>query len=109
MDKVDYRRLPEIEQFVMRKIAISLIKSRKKKKDITQLLGVRPTPILEWVKKHKLNDSAGLKSKKRGVKSEDRKLLSDEQEKEVQKMIIDIMPDQLKLDYTLRTRRLLKN
>jgi len=66
-----------------------------------QLLGVMLTSISEWVKKHKVNGIAGLKSKKRGVKSEDRKLLSDKQEKEVKKMIIDIMPDQLKLDYTL--------
>ncbi len=108
MDKVDYRSLPETERFVMRKMAISLIKSGKKKKDVAQLLGVRPTSISEWVKKHKVNGIAGLKSKKRGVKSEDRKLLSDEQEKKVQKMIIDIMPDQLKLDYALWTRKAVK-
>ncbi len=108
MDKVDYRSLPETERFAMRKMAISLIKSGKKKKDVAQLLGVRPTSISEWVKKHKVNGIAGLKSKKRGVKSEDRKLLSDEQEKKVQKMIIDIMPDQLKLDYALWTRKAVK-
>lgn len=108
MDKVDYRSLPEIERFIMRKMAISLIKSGKKKKEVAQLLGVRPTSISEWVKKHKVNGIAGLKSKKRGVKSEDKKLLSDEQEKEVQKMIIDIMPDQLKLDYALWTRKAVK-
>ena len=108
MDKVDYRSLPEIERFIMRKMAISLIKSGKKKKDVARLLGVRPTSISEWVKKHKVDGIAGLKSKKRGVKSEDKKLLSDEQEKEVQKMIIDIMPDQLNLDYALWTRKAVK-
>jgi len=70
----------------MRKIAISLIKSEQKKKHVAQLLGVRPTSISEWVKKHTVNDITGLKSKNRGVKSENRKLLNDEQEKEVQKM-----------------------
>lgn len=108
MDKVDYRSLPEIERFIMRKMAMSLIRSGKKKKDVAQLLGVRPTSISEWVKKHKENGIAGLKSKKRGVKSEDKKLLNDKQEKEVQKMIIDIMPDQLKLDYALWTRKAVK-
>lgn len=108
MDKVDYRSLPEIERFIMRKMAISLIKSGKKKKDVARLLGVRPTSISEWVKKHKVDGITGLKSKKRGVKSEDKKLLSDEQEKEVQKMIIDIMPDQLNLDYALWTRKAVK-
>lgn len=108
MDKVDYRSLPEMERFIMRKMAMSLIKSGKKKKDVAQLLGVRPTSISEWVKKHKANGTAGLKSKKRGVKSEDKKLLRDEQEKKVQKMITDIMPDQLKLNYALWTRKAVK-
>ncbi len=108
MEKVDYRSLPEEERFIMRKMAITLIKSGKKKKDVAQLLGVRPTSISEWVKKHKANGTAGLKAKKRGVKSEDKKLLNREQENEVQSLIIDTMPDQLKLDYALWTRKAVK-
>jgi len=42
-----------------------------------------------------------LKGKKTGVKSEDKKLLSAQQEKEIQSMIIDIMPEQLKLNFAL--------
>ena len=46
-----------------------------------------------------------LKEKKRGVSSEDKKFLSDEQEKEVQRKIMDVMPSQYKLDFALRTRK----
>jgi len=46
---------------------------------------------------------------KRGVKSEDKKLLSLKQEKEIQKIIIDKMPQQLKLHFALWTRKSVKN
>ena len=49
-----------------------------------------------------------LKGKKTGVKSEDKKLLNAQQEKEIQSMIIDKMPDQLKLDFALWTRKSVK-
>ncbi|MCO5249296.1 MAG: IS630 family transposase [Chitinophagales bacterium] len=41
-------------------------------------------------------------------RSEDRKLLSSKVERQIQKMIIDKMPDQLKLDYALWTRKAVK-
>lgn len=43
--------------------------------------------------------------KKRGVKSEDKKLLSENHEKVIQKMTLDTMPDQLSLPYGLWTRK----
>jgi len=49
-----------------------------------------------------------LVDSKRGVKSADKKLLNQSQEQAIQKMIIDVMPDQLKLDYALWTRRAVK-
>jgi len=45
---------------------------------------------------------------KRGVKSEHKKLLSSQQEISIQKMILDTMPDQLKLPYALWTRKAVK-
>jgi len=50
-----------------------------------------------------------LSYQKRGVKSEDRKLLNKDQEAAIQKMIIDVMPDQLKLDYALWTTRAVRD
>ena len=44
----------------------------------------------------------------RGVKSADKRLLNESQEHTIQKMIIAIMPHQLKLDYALWTRSAIK-
>jgi transposase len=108
MEKIDFRTLSSNERYQFRKRAISLIKSGEKKKVIAKMFGVRDATISEWVKKHKENGNAGLKDKIRGVKSEDKKLLSSLQEKQVQKMILDTMPDQLKLPYALWTRKAVK-
>lgn len=108
MEKVDFRKLPEEERFIIRKTVIKLIQSGKKKKDVALLFGIRPSSISEWVKIHKEFGVKGLKANKRGVKSEDKKLLTQEQEVKIQKMIIDRMPDQLKLDFALWTRKAVK-
>lgn len=43
------------------------------------------------------------------MKSEDRKLLKIEQELSIQKMILDVTPDQLKLPYALWTRKAVRD
>ena len=108
MEKEDFRTIEEVARLVLRKKAIMLYKGGKKKKEIATILGVRPNTITEWFKKHKEKGNEGLKGKKRGVKSEDKKLLSSEQEKSIQKMIIDVMPSQHKLDFALWTRGAVK-
>ena len=108
MEKLDFRKLSSQERYGYRKRAISLIKSGKAKKEIATIFGVRPNTISDWVKSYKSKGLKGLMDKKRGVKSEDKKLLNSKQEKEIQKMICDIMPDQLKLPYALWTRKAVK-
>lgn len=108
MEKIDFRTLSEQEQLGFRKQAIKLIKSGRKKGEVAEIIGVRSASISEWWKNYKEKGINGLSSKKRGVKSEDKKLLSSKQEQEIQKMIIDTMPDQLKLDFALWTRKAVK-
>jgi transposase len=108
MEKVDLRTLSEEERFIIRKTAIKLVKKGKKQKEVAALFGIRTTSVSEWVKNYKELGIRGLKANKRGVKSEDKKLLTIEQEKQIQKMITDTMPDQLKLDFALWTRKAVK-
>lgn len=108
MNKIDFRTLPEQERLAFRKQAIRLIKSGEKKKKVAELIGVKPGTISEWWKDYQSKGLKGLESKKKGVKSEDVKLLSLEQEKKIQAMIVDKMPDQLKLDFALWTRKAVK-
>ena len=79
-----------------------------KKKEVALILGVHANSITNWGKKYNLQGTKGLTGLKRGVKSEDKKLLSVSQEQQIQAMICDIMPDQLKLPYALWTRKAVK-
>ena len=51
-----------------------------KKKEVALILGVHANSITNWVKKYNLQGTKGLIGLKRGVKSEDKKLLSVSQE-----------------------------
>lgn len=79
-----------------------------KKNEVPILFGVRQWIITEWCKAHKEFGIKGLRGKKKAVKSEDKKLLSAKQDATIQDMIMDKMPDQLKLDFALWARKAVK-
>lgn len=106
MEKEDFRTVADTIRSSYRKKAITLIKKGFKKGDVAILFGVNKNTVSNWVKHY--NETGSFKSKKKGVKSEDKKLLSLSQEKSIQLMIVDKMPDQLKLDYALWTRKAVK-
>ena len=108
MEKIDFRTLTEQERLGFRKQAIKLIKAGRKKGEVAEIIGVRPSSISFWWKDYQINGLKGLESKKKGVKSEDRKLLNKKQEQEIQYLITDKMPEQLKLDFALWTRKAVK-
>lgn len=108
MKKTDFRTLSADVKFNIRKRAISLKKNGKTQKDISEIFGVRECTVGDWVKSYNTNGYKGLRDKKRGVKSEDCQLLSPLQENQIQNMILDKMPDQLKLNYGLWTRKAVK-
>ena len=108
MEKMDFRKLSSEERYILRLRGINLIKLGKKQKEVASIFGVRTSTVSSWMKAYKAEGLKGLKDNSRGVKSEDRKLLSAKQEKEIQRMILDTMPDQLKLPYSLWTRKAVK-
>ena len=108
MKNKDFRSVDSNTRREIRKLAIKKMQSGVRKKTVAEMYGVNPNTITNWVKKYTTEGSKGLVDNKRGVKSEDKKLLSREQEKEIQKMITDVMPDQLKLAYALWTRKAVK-
>lgn len=108
MEKTDFRKLTSTERYQFRKRTVALVNNGMKQKEVAFLFGVRTATVSSWMKAYKLKSNNGLKEKIRGVRSEDKKLLSKKQEHQIQKMIVDVMPDQLKLDYALWTRRAVK-
>lgn len=105
LEKQDSRRVSPEERLGMRKMAIRMLKQGKTKKEVAKCLGVRPNTVTDWSRKYEKLGVKGLREGIRGVKSADKKLLSDAQELAVQRMIVDKMPDQLKLDFALWTRK----
>lgn len=108
MENRDFRSVDSATRKEIRKLAIKQVQSGVQKKKVAEFYGVNQNTITNWVKKYALEGNKGLTDNKRGVKSEDKKLLNKQQEKEIQKMITDVMPDQLKLDYALWTRKAVK-
>lgn len=104
----DFRSVGSQTRMEIRKQAMKTIASGIKKKVVAEMYGVNINTITNWVKKYTLEGSKGLSDNKRGVKSEDKKLLSKAQEQAIQHMITDVMPDQLKLDFALWTRKAVK-
>jgi len=105
---MDFRKLPSQERNNYRKRAISLIKSGEKQKNIAILFGIREATVSNWIKSYKSEGLQGIKDKTRGIKSEDKKYLNTFQENQIKKMILDTMPDQLKLPFALWTRKAVK-
>lgn len=108
MENIDFRSVDPQARKEIRKRAIKQIQAGVRKKDVAIMFGVNQNTVTNWVKKYEEDGAKGLEDSKRGVKSEDKKLLSAKQERQIQDMITDIMPDQLKLPYALWTRKAVK-
>ena len=107
-DKVDLRTLKEAERFSLAKASVRMVNKGNKQKDVANLMGIRPTTISEWVKLYKEGGYNALRSDKKGAKPGKSKLINKEIESELQRLIIDKMPDQLKLNFALWTRKAVK-
>lgn len=105
---MDYRTLSSEQRYSFRLRAIDLIKAGKTQREVASIFGVRPNTVSNWNKSYKKEGLKGLKDKPKGLKPGDKKLLSAKEEKAIQKMILDTMPDQLKLPYSLWTRKAVK-
>lgn len=109
MEKADLRRANKSEKEALRILVISMYKKKITQREISSLLGIRKNTISDWIKSYKNHGKKGLKEVKRGRKKGYGKLLTSVQELEIQNMIIDKMPDQIKLPYALWTRKAVKD
>lgn len=108
MDKIDLRKQSTEEKEVIRKRALIMFKKGISKTEIATSLGVHRNSVRNWVISYKSEGIMGLKSKRTGFKEGQGRLLNSDQEKTIIKMIIDKMPDQLKLPFSLWTRKAVK-
>jgi transposase len=108
MEKIDLRSVSDQERNIIRRDAVRMIQRGDKKKEIAKFYGVHVNTVRDWWKLYVKTGTKSLTYQKRGAKSENKKLINSTQELEIQKMITDTMPDQLKLDFALWTTKAIK-
>ena len=104
MTKRDARSLNPEAQEEIRRLAVKKYKEGIKIIDIAKDIEVHRTTVGGWIKAYKTEGVKAIKSNVRGRKVGSGKKLNMQQEKEIQSLIIDKDPDQLKLDFALWTR-----
>ncbi len=104
MKNTDLRKASTEVKEEIRKRAIILLKQGKTQREVVQLLEVNKNSVCKWNSNYKKQGLHGLKEKPRGIKLGTGRLLSASQEKLIQKIITDKMPDQLRLPFGLWTR-----
>lgn len=104
MENCDTRMLSQDAQQEIRRQAIRGIKQGKTQTLVAKELGVQQATLNRWWKRYQKGGWEALRKKKRGRRfGEDRKLTLD-QEKALQKLIVDKTPDQLKMRFALWSR-----
>ena len=108
MEKTDARKLGKEVQQELRNQIIRLRKQGRTNREIAQVVGVsEPHASGVWHKYQKGGKTA-IRVKIRGRRNGEKKTLSVEQEQEIQRLVIDKMPDQLKLPFALWTREAIR-
>lgn len=101
----DARTLSAGELQERRRQAILLHKEGMKKGEIGRLLGVHRNTAGEWIEKWKTDGEASLSVGKSGRPPGTGRSLTPQEEKRIQRMIVDKDPEQLKMDFALWSRQ----
>ena len=108
MNLKDARTVSQSELFDRRKQAVMLWKKGMPMSEIAPIVGVHRNAISRWIAIFKKEGMKGLKPGKAGRPVGSGLSLSPEQQKEIQRLLVDKMPDQMKLPFALWTRAAVK-
>ena len=101
-------RLSPESQYQIRKSIVRLQKQGKTNGEIAEILDVSERHVRSVKKQYAEGGMAALKPKKRGRIVGEKRVLTAEQEKEIQKIIVDKDPMQLKMKECMWTRKAIK-
>jgi transposase len=108
IEKRDARKLNAETKYELRKQVIRLKEKGMKGQDISELVGLGIVQVCRIWQKYLKQGANAIKPKKTGRPTGSNRLLSEVQEKEVCKSIIDKTPDQFHLPFALWTREALQ-
>jgi len=105
MEKRDARKLNSEAQYELRSRSIRMLRKGMKQHEVAEVLEVARVTIGRWWGINKREGMDGLKPGKRGRRYGHKRRLDREQERSIQRMLVDKTPDQLKLPFALWTRK----
>ncbi|UUM12061.1 IS630 family transposase [Clostridiaceae bacterium HFYG-1003] len=98
-------RLSPEEQYQIRKNIIRLSEKGKSNEEIAEILDVSLRHVQNTKKQYKEGGIAGIKPQKRGRREGAKRTLTPAQEKEIQQILVDKTPDQLKFKDCMWSRK----
>jgi transposase len=102
--KTNAKKLSPVEQYQIRKSIIRVYKQGKKSKEIAEILDVSLRHVQSVIKMYKDGGIAAINLHMRGRRTGGNRTLTPEQEREIQKIIVDKTPDQLRFKECMWTR-----
>ena len=103
--EINAKKLSPNEQYQIRLNIVRLWKKGKSYSEIAEIFNVSERHVRSVIKKYIKEGLKGIKPKKRGRKEGAKRILTKEQEKEIQQIITDKTPDQLKFKECMWCRK----
>ena len=100
----DARKMSKQQLSAARHRAMKLIESGWTQKDVSEAVGVHERTVRQWRQHWREHGMRSLLADERGRECGEGRILDAAQEKTIQKLIADKLPDQLKLPFALWTR-----
>ena len=104
MEKIDARKHSPETQYEIRKQVIRLRKKGLSNRDVAQGVGLSESHASTIWQRYQKEGSQAIQLGRRGRRTGEKRTLTPSQEMEIQRLVIDKTPDQLKLAFALWTR-----
>ena len=107
--EVNARRMSPGEQYQIRRNIIRLMRQGKGNEEIAKTLGVSERHVRAIKKIYNEQGLEGIKPKQRGRRMGEQRILTKEQEKGIQKIIVEKHPEQMRMKCALWTRKAIRD